>query len=229
MAAETTALTLLWDGWTAPRRGPRPTLTLTAIAASGIAVADAEGLAGVTMQRVAEGLGVTKMALYRYVPGKVELVALMLDLGIGAPPALAETPGGWRPRLDLWARLLFARFLAHPWAAEAIAGERAIGPNELGWMEQAAAALAGTGLTGAEILDTAAVLSGHVRAIAQQAAAGAGEREIGDAMAAALAGRADRFPAVTAAIADPAGRDDALSFGLRCILDGLALRVEAAR
>lgn len=232
MAAETTAATLLWAGRAAPKRGPRPTLSLDAIAAAGIGIADAEGLAAVTMHRVAERVGVTKMALYRYVPGKVELVALMTDLAIGEPPALAAVTGGWRPKLDTWARRLFDRFRAHPWALEATVGARAVGPNELGWMEEAAAALTGTGLTGPEILDAVATLTGHVRMITQQISASAGgapEQEMSEAMNALLADHRDRFPALAAALADPAGKDQALDFGLRCILDGVELLVDRPR
>jgi AcrR family transcriptional regulator len=220
MAAET-ATTLLWRQPATSKRGPKPTLSLDAIAAAGIEIADADGLAAVTMQRVAERLGVTKMALYRYVPGKVELVALMIDLGIGEPPPLT---GGWRPKLDTWARRMFDRFSAHPWTLEATVGARAIGPNELGWLEQAVAALTGTGLAGSQMLDVAATLTGHVRMIAQQAAAvpaGDPEQAMGDAMGALLTGREDRFPALTAAMSDPDGRDQAFDFGLRCILDGV--------
>lgn len=223
MAADT-AITLLWGERPVSKRGPKPALTLDAIAAAGIEIADAEGLAAVTMQRLAERLGVTKMALYRYVPGKVELVALMTDLAIGGPPPLAEVADGWRPKLEVWARRLCDRFQAHPWALEATVGARAIGPNELGWLEQAAAALTGTGLTGSQILDVAATIAGHVRMIAQQVAAipaDASEQAMGEVMGALLAGREDRFPALAAALADPAGRDQALDFGLRCILDGV--------
>jgi AcrR family transcriptional regulator len=229
MAAETAAITLLWRRQAAPKRGPKPTLSLDTIATAGIAIADADGLAAVTMQRVAERLDVTKMALYRYVPGKLELVALMIDLAVGEPPPLAAVAGGWRPKLDTWARQMFDRFRAHPWALEATVGARAIGPNELGWMEQAAAALTGTGLAGSQILDVAATLTGHARMIAQQAAAtptGAPEQEMGDALSALLTGRQDRFPALTAALSDPSGKDQAFDFGLQCILDGVALLID---
>ncbi|MFB9833701.1 TetR/AcrR family transcriptional regulator [Actinoallomurus acaciae] len=228
MAAETAATKLLWRQRATAKRGPKPTLSLDAIAAAAIEIADADGLAAVTMQRVAERLGVTKMALYRYVPGKVELVALMIDLGAGEPPALAEIAGGWRPKLDTWARRMLDRFSAHPWALEAIVGARAIGPNELGWLEQATAALTGTGLTGSQMLDVAATLAGHVRMIAQQAVAvstDTPEREMSDTMGALLAGREDRFPALAVALSDPGGKDQALDFGLRCILDGVELLV----
>ncbi|MGC4889458.1 TetR/AcrR family transcriptional regulator [Micromonospora sp. DT227] len=77
---------LLWGTPVGPRRGPRPTLSPAVVARAGIAVADADGLDGLTMQRVAESLAVTKMALYRYVPGRAELVALMLDAALGEPP-----------------------------------------------------------------------------------------------------------------------------------------------
>ena len=155
-AAQAGAIALLWDQPVSARRGPKPALNLEAIAAGGIGIADADGLAAVTMQRVAAALGVTKMALYRYVPGKAEMVALMIDLAIGEAPRFGGAAGEWRLRLDQWARQMFSRFYRHPWALEATVGPRAIGPNELGWMEEAVVALAGTGLDGGEMLDVAA-------------------------------------------------------------------------
>ena len=58
-------------------------MSLEGIAQAGIEIADAEGIAAVTMERVADALGFTKMSLYRYVPGKNELVALMIDSALG--------------------------------------------------------------------------------------------------------------------------------------------------
>lgn len=123
---------------------------------------------------------------------------------------------------------MFDRFAEHPWALEATIGARAIGPNELGWLEQAAAALTGTGLTGSEILDVAVTLVGHVRTIAQQAAAIGNnpEQAIDDAMLALLTGREDQFPALAAALADPDGKNQALDFGLHRILDGVELLID---
>lgn len=226
-SAQADAFTLLWERQATPRRGPKPTLSLEAIARAGIEIADAQGLAAVTMQRVAAALGVTKMALYRYVPGKVELVALMIDIGVGEAPHLDTVPGGWRRRLDEWARQLFSIFWRHPWSLDATVGARTIGPNELGWLEQAVASLAGTGLDGGELLDVAATLAGHVRTMAQQGSAmasGAPEQ----AMAALVHGREDRFPALTAALDSATkhgSQDKALDFGLARILDGVELLI----
>jgi AcrR family transcriptional regulator len=223
------ATALLWGERPAPTRGPRPTLTLDAIAQAAIAIADAQGLAAVTMQHVASALGVTKMALYRYVPGKVELVALMTDTAIGEPPRL-DAVDAWRPRLEGWARQLFDRFRQHPWTLGTTVGARALGPHELGWMEQAVAALSGTRLDGGEVLDVAVTLVGHVRSIAQQAAATVGppEAAIDAALGALVRGREDRFPALTAALGSVAAhgtQDQALDVGLRLILDGADLLI----
>ena len=230
-AAQAGAIALLWDRPATPRRGPKPALTLEAIAKAGIGIADADGLTAVTMQRVATALGVTKMALYRYVPGKAELVALMIDMGVGEAPRSSGAAGGWRLRLDQWARQLFSRFWQHPWALEVTVGPRVIGPNELGWMEEAVAALAGTGLDGGEMLDVAATLAGHVRAIAQQRSApadGRPEQAMAAAITGLLHGRQERFPALAAALdsaAEHSSQDKALDFGLARILDGVGLLI----
>jgi len=79
----------LWRARSRPTRGPKPALTLDQITDAAIAVADAEGLAAVSMQRVAAELGYTKMSLYRYLPGKAEMVAAMLERALGEPPKLA--------------------------------------------------------------------------------------------------------------------------------------------
>ncbi|WP_290866573.1 TetR/AcrR family transcriptional regulator C-terminal domain-containing protein [Hamadaea sp.] len=218
-------LELLWNARPQPKRGPRPALTTEQIALKGIEIADAEGLAAVSMQRVAADLGYTKMSLYRYVPGKAELVALMADLAIGAPPSL---PGdGWREQLSAWAQALLPGFARHPWAIEATTGPRIIGPNEVAWLEAALSALDGTGLAGWERMDVVVVLSGHVRTIATQLSAtpnGDPERQFGIVLFEIMREHADRFPAVNAALTSTlteGGQDDALDFGLARILDGI--------
>jgi AcrR family transcriptional regulator len=220
---------LLWGMPSGPRRGPRPSLTPEAIARAGIAIADAEGLEGLTMQRVAESLDVTKMALYRYVPGKAELVALMLETAIGQPPPAPAAD--WRGQLDDWARQLFDRYRRHPWAQAATVGSRVPGPNELAWLERVVAALADTGLTAAEQLDVAVLLVGHARNLAEHSADGtAPEHGREAAFTVLVRGREERFPALAAALAslpaEPPG-DQALDFGLARILDGIQALITA--
>ncbi|HEU4425304.1 MAG TPA: TetR/AcrR family transcriptional regulator [Pilimelia sp.] len=221
----------LWGPHVQPTRGPKPALSLERIVASAIGIADAEGLAAVSMQRVAADLGFTKMSLYRYLPGKAELVALMVERAIGDPPTLSTHD--WRAGLTRWARHLLARFVRHPWALEATVGPRPLGPNELGWMERALALLTETGLSGSERLDTVAVLAGHVRMIAEQAASSRQpENQMTATITEVLRDQGDRFPALAATItaaATDGGKDQAFEFGLDRILDGLDMLMSRRR
>jgi AcrR family transcriptional regulator len=223
-------LGLLWGREPARTRGPKPAVTLTAIAEAGIAIADAEGLDAVSMQRVAGELPVTKMALYRYVPGKTELVAVMSDLAMGAPPHHADLP--WRDALHAWAMDLYAGFARHPWLLQSTIGRRLLGPNELAWMDRGVGALAGTGLTGGEQLDSILVITSHVRNIAQQSttfpghSTGLTEQDLERSLGEILATEAARFPHLAAAASTMAGsQNQGLEFGLQRILDGIELLV----
>ncbi|MEV6574408.1 TetR/AcrR family transcriptional regulator [Streptomyces sp. NPDC051577] len=243
------AVRLLWGPPAKPARGPKRGLTLEGIAAAGVGIADAQGLGGVSMQLVAGQLGVTKMALYRYVPGKSELVALMVESAMPEPAlrdeALADADG-WRGKLGVWARGLLAGFREHPWLLEATVGARVMGPREIGWMERALVALDGCGLSGAEAMDTVVLVSGHVRGIAEQErAAGGGpggpdgpdgpggrggpDAELGKVLGEVMREHGERYPALSAALASVAehgGQDQALEFGLERIFDGVGLLVE---
>ncbi|WP_280232249.1 TetR/AcrR family transcriptional regulator [Nocardia cyriacigeorgica] len=236
-----TVVELLWGTGRPAKRGPKPSLSLEAIVGAAVELADAEGMGGVSMQRVAERLGYTKMSLYRYVPGKAELAALMLEQALGTPPDLTaaqpvsgESP--WRAGLRTWTEEIFRRYRAHPWSLELSAGIRPMGPHELGWLEAALSAMAGIGLTGPERLDTVVVLNGHVRSLAQQAG-GVGsdgiEEQLLRQMAEVMAAAGERYPEVTVALAEQAGgasaRDDALTFGVDRILDGLEALVDRRR
>ncbi|MEV6285387.1 TetR/AcrR family transcriptional regulator [Kribbella sp. NPDC051770] len=223
-----TATELLWGTQQRARRGPKPALSLERIVAEAMALADAEGLTNLSMQRLAERLGFTKMSLYRYVPGKAELTALMLDAAIGEPP----TPSSdWRTGLQAWADTIHARYSAHPWAIDLTTGQRPIGPNELGWMETALTCLSGTGLTGSERLDTIVLLNGHVRSLVEQLAPpGASHDDYTVQLAEVLSTAGHAYPAVTAAFAEESAateQSNALQYGITRILDGLAVLIES--
>lgn len=221
------AMKLLWEGMPARGRGPKPAHSLEDIADAAIALADAEGLAAVTMQRLAERLGFTKMALYRYVAGRSELVAVMVERALGPPP----TPVGadWRAELDTWALAAFDAFCRHPWSIEATTRHRPIGPVEIAWTEAGLTILKGLELEAAERLDVLAVLTGHARSLAQQNPAppeqGEGtESQMGEMLLGSGGMGGHDFPEFRAAMTEAAaqGRQDtALSFGLGVIFDGL--------
>lgn len=186
------------------------------------------------MQRVAARLGVTKMALYRYVPGKRELVALMVDAAIGPYPAHGAPDGGWRARLTAWAHELMTAFERHPWVLDGTVGPRPVGPCELSWMEYPVAALEETPLTAAERLDATVLLVGHARSLSEQARAStpgvSQEGELSGVLSQLVEPHHERYPALAAALASAAEQheetDKAWEFGLERILDGLAVLIE---
>jgi AcrR family transcriptional regulator len=225
-------MALLWQGVAPRTRGPKPAYSLANIADAAIALADAEGLAAVTMQRLAAQLGSSKMALYRYVPGRAELVAVMIERGLGNPPAENHEP--WRARLQRWVLALFEQFCLHPWSIEATTGSRPIGPVEAQWIEAGLGILRTLGLEAAERLDILAVVTGHARALAQQTTRGVAaedglERQLGRIVLDASTTRAAAFPELRAAFAatQSLGHDEALMFGLNVIFDGLERLIEA--
>lgn len=107
------AVAIAWGVHEAPQRGPSRALSHEEIVAAGIRIADADGLAAVTMSRVAQAVGFTTMSLYRYVADKDELLELMRDAASALPDA--RLPTTWRPALRAWALLLRDIYRAHPW------------------------------------------------------------------------------------------------------------------
>jgi AcrR family transcriptional regulator len=89
----------------------------------GIAIADGEGLAALSMRRIAAELGVSTMALYRYVGGKDALVVQMVNEVIGEFP-LGEIPAYWRDAVAMVARVHWAAYRRHLWLASAISLSR---------------------------------------------------------------------------------------------------------
>ncbi|MFJ9852253.1 TetR/AcrR family transcriptional regulator [Streptomyces sp. NPDC101150] len=130
------SMSLLWrakDKGPAGKRsapGPKPALSVDAIVDAGIAVADAEGLAALSMRAVGERLGRTAMALYTYVPGKNELVDLMYDRALAELPTDYDLTPGWRPAVTSWAEDTWEFYLRHPWVLQVSQARPVLGPNE---------------------------------------------------------------------------------------------------
>jgi AcrR family transcriptional regulator len=155
--------------WTRPERaarGPAPEHSRAEIASAGIKLADASGLAAVTMRSVAAAIGTAPASLYRYVATRNELVELMADQARGEMATSASPSGD--PVADLLglARQGRAIYQRHPWLLD-VSASGLPGPNAIAFIEQALAALDRVELSGPAKLETIGLFSGAVRLAAQ--------------------------------------------------------------
>lgn len=155
------SLELLWRRRPQPTRGPKPALSVERIVAAALIVADAEGLAAMSMRRVADELGAGAMTLYRYFPGKGELLDVMLDSVYGELPRQV-VPGDWRARLDEVARENRELYLRHPWLLQVATSRPPLGPNVMAKYEWELTAVEGIGLSDVEMDATVALVNGYV-------------------------------------------------------------------
>ncbi|MGI5271477.1 TetR/AcrR family transcriptional regulator C-terminal domain-containing protein [Nonomuraea sp. CA-218870] len=245
------SMALLWRAGTAaePRPGPKPGLSVDEIVDAAIAIADADGMAALSMRRVGERLGRSGMALYTYVPGKSELIDLMYDRALASLPASYDLSGGWRAAASAWSREVRAFYLRHPWALRLSQARPVLGPNEFTLLESLAAILQETGLPPEVLRGAVALLTDFVRGSAatvaetRQAGAETGvpDEEWWRTRSAVLAevapGFAGRYPALSRVDSEPPRPGEepvaylerksgqAFEHGLVLVLDGL----EAAR
>ena len=197
-----------------------------------VRVADAEGLGAVSMRRVAGELGVPAMTLYSHVPGKGELVDLMLDAVLGElyPDEQALAAGNWRARVEAVARENRRFLLRHPWVLAA--GRPLPGPNRMRKYEIELRAVDGMGLSEVQLDLLVALLDGFVRGAVDGTPRGGDPVPGGEAVPASHAEQIldpQRFPTVarvaplTAAGPGATASDRAFEFGLERLLDGIGV------
>lgn len=136
---------LAWGLDAAGSRGPRRGMRLEDILDAAIELADAEGVAALSMARVAKRLGFTTMSLYRYVESKDELLELTADRVLGAPPVIASGLS-WRDGLAAWAGALYDVVMRHRWWLYLPIKGAPLGPNNMAWLEASLGCLASTAL-----------------------------------------------------------------------------------
>jgi AcrR family transcriptional regulator len=218
---------LLWNITDQPGRGPKPVLSLENTVHTAVKIADAEGLAALTMNRVAAQLGVTTMALYRYVSGKDQLIDLIIDaVMINAPEPREE---GWRAGMTKWAKEELAMYLAHQWLFEAVVTRPTLGPNWVKWLDAALHALSSLNLTTSQKMSVLLLVDGHVRSIAQIMTGAKGSREWEENFKRMLqlVSQNQNYPTITrmvnAGAFNEPGEDfnDIFEFGLQRLLDGV--------
>lgn len=235
-------LALLWRVPAESRRGPRPGLSVDRVVDTAVELADADGMGALTMRRLAQAVGVAPMTLYTYVPGKAELLDLMLDAVYARMPRADASGRPWRERVTAVAEENRALLTAHPWVTTVSTSRPPLGPGQIAKYEHELRALDGLGLSDVDLDAALAHLLAFVRAHARDAAdALAAQRDSRmddeqwwERNAPLLARVLDEAAYPTAArVGTAAGQahgsawdaDHAWEFGLQLLLDGLAARV----
>ena len=189
------------------------------IAAAAIAIADAEGIASVSMRRIAQDLGVGTMSLYYYVKTKGDLIAAMDD-AIMAEVVAHSLPANWRAALVAIATRTRDALMRHPWALHSMLAV-APGVNAMRHFEQCLQALAQTALTSKEKFTLLATLDDFVFGYALREAAADKEVDLDFAKAQLATGQYPRLAEVFGEGRVPVS-SDRFQLGLGLILDMVA-------
>ncbi|MEU7630484.1 TetR/AcrR family transcriptional regulator C-terminal domain-containing protein [Nocardia sp. NPDC049220] len=227
-------------------RGPKQRSSVEAVVAAAIAIADAEGIGALTMRAVATELGLTPMATYTYVPGKAELVDLMLDTVYVEMERADLTALPWRDRVTAVAAENRAMLARHPWVAYLPTTRPPLGPGLVAKYDHELRAFDGLGLDDVTMDAALTFVLGFVTSVARIAGdteSAATDSAMSDQQwwehAAPLLEQvfdARRYP-LAARVGAAAGRahdaaydaEHAYRFGLARLLDGLAQHIEGHR
>ena len=165
--------TLVVDRGDGPPTATRPARVPTELRTADVVVAavrraDEEGLAGVSMRRIAADLGVATMSLYSRVRSKDELLLLMLDRVFAESPPPAFVPSdNWRSRVDAMAHLQWGVHLRHPWTPALLSLSRPQNsPHGMRYTEALLQAFDGFGLSATHLMHATVVVAGYVRGCA---------------------------------------------------------------
>lgn len=242
---------MLWDDQQRPGRGPRPALSREDVVRAAINVADNEGLAALTMQAVAEKVGFTTMATYRYFPSKEALIDACVDAAMGTPPPSPRAFEGWRAEVRHWAYARRVMLCGRPWLAELPFVAAPHGPNWLSWHEAFLQAISTTGLSPEDMMDMLSIVHGYVHgssdtaiSLARATARGISTEEWAQSVSADLCRAINdpRYPMLSAILTSKSGgisaesplparggrprtMDESFDFGLERVLDGIELYI----
>jgi AcrR family transcriptional regulator len=230
----------------APPRGrgrQRPALSRDEIVDAAIAIADAEGPDAVSMRRIAQVLRAGTMSLYWHVASKEHLLDLMLD-ALLAEVEVPDPSGDWQADLRAYARSSRMALLRHRWVIDFIGGRPGMGPNTLRSVDRSLALLDGLPLDLATALTILQSVTTYVTGVVvrelqelrlerQQEQSGASAQETEAAARAwgarlKAAGGFEHFVQIFEQDVDPDAREtreQRFTFGLDCLLDGIAVHV----
>jgi AcrR family transcriptional regulator len=208
----------------------RRPLTRDQVVRAGVALADAGGLAALSMRAVARELGVEAMSLYHHVAGKEALLDAMVDAVFAefhAPVAGEDWQEEMRRRSVTGREAL----LRHGWAVGLMDSRSSPGPETLHHHDAVLGCLRAAGFSLTMAAHAFALLDAHLYGfLVQELSLPFREGDdVGDLAASMLDAQADALPHLAEMARDHVARPgyvfgDEFGFGLDLILEGLERR-----
>jgi AcrR family transcriptional regulator len=212
-----------------PAKAP---LSAEAVVDAALAIAKKEGLAAVTMRRVAAELDTGPASLYVYVSNRDELTRAMLDRVAGAIPLVKPDKRRWRKQLYDLLDAFRVALEEHPGLATVLPGVPVVTDASLGSIENLLGLLVAGGIAPQDAAWACDILMLIVTATASEAdirrdAGHAIDDDFVEEMRSAFAAvPAERYPNLAAHASElvAGDGDDRFRFSIETFLDGLVAR-----
>ncbi|MEO7059345.1 MAG: TetR/AcrR family transcriptional regulator C-terminal domain-containing protein [Lapillicoccus sp.] len=130
----------------ASRPSSRTPLSRERVLDGAMRVADAGGLASLTIRSLAQELGVKPMAVYHYVAGKEEIIDSIVDQVFGEMD-LPAAEGNWRQEMHRRCGSAREVLRRHPWAIPLLQSRTSPGPATLRHLDAVIGCLRGAGFS----------------------------------------------------------------------------------
>lgn len=226
--------------WTRTKASaPRETLSREQIVRAALRLLDEEGLAGLSMRKLAERLNAGTTSLYWHVETKDDLVELVIDEVYGEVDIPEPELAGWRNGATLFAHSLRATILRHPWLPAVINTRPSIGPHAMDVGSRGLALFGAAGFKDLEIDFAMSSVMSYVFGITTSEVAwrtmveesGTSEQEWASTVMAEGLRATEDYPQMQESLnrrnVDPGAlMNQSFTFGLESLLDGLEGRLE---
>ncbi|TCN50753.1 TetR family transcriptional regulator [Rhodococcus sp. SMB37] len=168
--------TIVWDR-TDGTRGPAPSHSRDEFAAAAMELASEGGLPSVSTRRIAQKLGVSQSAVYRYVSGADDIFDIMVDATVGEIDLDVPLRGEAIDDLIALARRAKSVHVKYPWLLDLPVESMRVGPRTIDFLEYALRAMASVDVPGNVKMQTIAVLNALVQQFARAEVSGGESRQ----------------------------------------------------
>ncbi len=205
----------------------RAPLTRERIIEAAVALADRNGVAGLSMRKLGAELGVEAMSLYNHITDKEDILDGMIDQVFQSIP-LPDLELDWRDAIRQGGIGAVEAFTAHPWVLEVLGSRGSTRPAALAFMERALAILSRAGFSDADTHHAWQLIASLTIGYAFQQITSPGTANFDAATFGAwLVREGERHPSIVrlAPLIVECAFDQEYEFGLDVIIDGLEARL----